>query len=285
VAKAARFAGIPARNVRSLPVDARLRLDVASLGRAVEEDRGKGLVPFFVVANVGTTNTGAIDPVEEVLDVAQRFGLWVHADAAYGGLFRLVPGFDRAMRGVERCDSITLDPHKAMFLPYGTGCLLVRDVEALRAAHAGEADYLREVAAEGGELNFADTSPELSREFRGLRVWLPVALYGLGAFRAALAEKVALARAAYEALRDDGRFHIVDEPQLTVVAFRLRAPDEVNRELLRRVNARRRVFLSSTTLSNKFTLRICVLSFRTHADRVDDAVTALREEATALLGR
>jgi aromatic-L-amino-acid decarboxylase len=110
-------------------------------------------------------------------------------------------------------------------------------------------------------------------------------MYGLSAFRAELAEKVALARSAYEALLADGRFEIVDEPQLSVVAFRLRAPDEVNRELLRRVNARRRVFLSSTTLSGSFTLRICVLSFRTHADRVEHAVNALREEATSLLTR
>jgi aromatic-L-amino-acid/L-tryptophan decarboxylase len=285
VTKAARFAGIPARNVRSLPVDARLRLDVGALERAIDEDRARGLRPFFVVANVGTTNTGAIDPVEPILDVARRSGLWVHADAAYGGFFRLVPGYDAPMRGIDRCDSITLDPHKGLFLPYGTGCLLVRDVGALRDAHAGEADYLREVAAEGDEPNFADTSPELSREFRGLRLWLPLALYGVGAFRAELAEKLALARAAYEALRDDGRFEIVDEPQLSVVAFRLRASDEVNRELLRRVNARRRVFLSSTTLSGKLVLRICVLSFRTHEERVQHAVRALREEATGLLAQ
>ncbi len=289
IAKAARFAGFPARNVRSVAVDARLRLDASALSRAIADDRARGLTPFFVCANIGTTNTGAIDPIPDVVDIAARERLWVHADAAYGGFFRLVPEGRALMPDLEKCDSITLDPHKGLFLPYGTGCLLVRDGATLQRAHQGDAAYLADVASEDGVANFTDLSPELSRDFRGLRLWLPLKLHGARAFREQLAEKLALARSAHDQLAADLRFEIVDEPQLSVVAFRLRAKkedaDELNAELLHRVNARGRVFLSSTVLGGRLTLRICVLSFRTHEDRVRDAIDALREEATALLAR
>jgi aromatic-L-amino-acid decarboxylase len=283
VAKAARVAGFPASSVRVLPVDRRHRLDVAALRAAIAGDAARGAAPFLVVANAGTTNVGAIDPLPEIVAVAREHGLWIHADAAYGGFFRLVPEGAERLRGLEACDSVTLDPHKGLFLPYGTGCVVVRDPDALRRAHAGDAEYLRDVASDADAVNFSDLSPELSRDFRGLRVWLPLQLHGLGAFRAQIAEKLALARLAYERLRDDGRFEIVDEPQLSVVAFRLaRGGDAANRELLERVNAGRRAFLSSTVLDRKVTLRLCVLSFRSHEERVVEAIEALRAGAEAI---
>ena len=282
IAKAARLAGFPTKNVRTVPVDARMRLVPEALARAIAEDRARGMVPFMVVANVGTTNTGAIDPLPEILDIAHAHGLWVHADAAYGGFFRLVPGGDALLAALDRCDSITLDPHKGLFLPYGTGCLLVRDGDLLMHAHESHAEYLKDVDADPGAVNFTDLSPELSRDFRGLRVWLPLALHGLGAFRAALAEKLALARVAYESLLAEPLLEMVDAPQLSVVAFRMRAGDAASAELLRRVNARKRVFLSSTTLEKKFTLRICVLSFRTHDEHVRLATSAILEEARSI---
>lgn len=287
VAKAARLAGFPGSSLRTLPTDERFRLIPEALEAAIRDDRRRGRRPFLVVANVGTTNTGAVDPLPEILAIARAHGLRVHADAAYGGFFRLTPGGEDLMPGVEECDSITLDPHKGLFLPYGLGALLVRDGGALARAHRGTASYVQDVAGEGS-LGSADLSPELSRDFRGLRLWLPLMLHGVAAFREQLGEKLALARWAHERLRGDPRFEILDEPQLSVVAFRLRAPEaEAERlgpELLRRVNARRRVFLSSTRVRGRYALRICVLSFRTHADRVRDAVLALEEEAGALLG-
>src|SRR5262249_17362725 len=161
--------------------------------------------------------------------------MWAHADAAYGGLFRMVDRGAELLPDLDQCHSITLDPHKTLFLPYGTGCLLVRDAEALRAAPASEAEYLRDVAAEGDPINFTDLPPELSRDFRGLRVWLPIALHGARAFRTALEEKLRLARLAHDELAADGRFEMIDEPQLSVVAFRLRGKgDAANKELLAR---------------------------------------------------
>jgi len=155
------------------------------------------------------------------------------------------------------------------------------DLDALRRAHESHADYLRDVRAEE-HVDFCDLSPELSRELRGLRLWLPLRLYGAEAFREQLREKLALARRIHDALRADARFALEDEPQLSVVAFRLR-DDAATAALLDRVHARRRVFLSSTTMRGRLTLRACVLSFRTHADRVDEAIAALREEARALV--
>ena len=314
VAKAARLAGFPRASLRLLPTDDRFRLQPDVLSRAIAEDRRRELRPFLVVANAGTTNTGAVDPLPEVVRVARENGLWVHADAAYGGFFRLAPRGEALLAGLENCDSITLDPHKGLFIPYGVGALLVRDGAALARAHGdnagpagirplgtggasgGEAtpprsrtaDYVQDITADG-LLGFADLSPELSRDFRGLRVWLPLQLHGLAAFRAQLGEKLALAWRAYEALAADPLFEVLDPPQLSIVAFRLRLPEpEAERlgpELLRRVNERRRVFLSSTRLRGRYALRLCVLSFRTHQDRIDDALAALREEARTLAGR
>jgi aromatic-L-amino-acid decarboxylase len=286
VAKAARIAGIPARNVREVAVDARYRLRPDALSTEIRADHARGLKPFLVVPSVGTTNTGAIDPIPEILEIARAHGLWVHADGAYGGLFRITPDGASLMPGIAECDSITLDPHKGLFLPYGTGCLLVRDGRRLYQAFHENAHYLQDVVGDEAP-GFNDLSPELSRDFRGLRLWLPIQLHGLAPFRASLQEKLELTRWAYRELIQDDRFLILDEPQLSVIAFRLKgegpATDARNEELLRRVNARGRVFLSSTRMGARYVLRICVLSFRTHEDRVRDAVVALREEAGALL--
>jgi aromatic-L-amino-acid decarboxylase len=289
LAKAARIAGFSSSNLREVPVDARLRAVPEAVERMIEQDRAAGRTPFFLVANAGTTNTGAVDPTPALADIASRHRMWLHSDAAYGGFFRAVPGGERLLPGLELCDSITLDPHKGLFLPYGTGCLLVKRPDALLRAHASAAHYLQDVVAARGRVNHTDLSPELSRDFRGLRIWLPIQLHGLAAFRAQLEEKLALARWAYERLRDVPELEMVDQPQLSIVAFAVRArpgrdADALGAELLRRVNARRRVFLSSTVIDGRYVLRICVLSFRTHRDRLAEATDALIEEAGRLAG-
>jgi aromatic-L-amino-acid decarboxylase len=276
VAKAARIAGLV--HVRRVAVDDRLRISVDSLAAAIEADRKNGFRPFLIVANAGTTNTGAIDPLDAICDLADRERLWVHCDGAYGGLFRMVDACKMQLNAIARCASVTLDVHKTMFAPYGTGCVLVRDGAALKRAHATGAAYLADVAARDDEDDFADLSPELSREFRGLRVWLPVMLHGMDAFVSALEEKLRLTALVHESLAADPRFELLDSrPQLTVVAFRLRnASDEENRALLARVNARKRVYLSSTVVRDRFWLRIAIMSFRTHEDRVREAIEIVR---------
>jgi aromatic-L-amino-acid decarboxylase len=284
--KAAVVAGFPPGNVRTVPVTPDLRMDTGALVELIAADRHDGRQPFLVICSAGTTNTGAIDPLTELADVARGEGMWLHADAAYGGPFQMTARGRERFRGIERSDSITLDPHKAMFLPYGTGSLLVRQGEQLRAAHQVSAEYLQDLAAEEEIPNFTDYSPELSRDYRGLRVWLPVTLYGLAAFRAALDEKLDLARFLFEALRDMPGFEVPWEPELTVVAFRYRPAsgdvEEFNRRLLERINASQRIFLSSTMLDGRFTLRACIVSHRTHRDRIEEAVQIIEDAARSL---
>jgi aromatic-L-amino-acid decarboxylase len=285
VSKAALLAGFPERNVRFVETDERLRLRPDALRRAIAADRDAGRTPFLVVSNAGTTNTGAIDPTPEIAAICREFDLWLHIDAAYGGFFRMLDNGHELLPGLEQADSIVLDPHKGLFLPYGTGCVLVRDPEALRRAHRSHADYLQDLQLPEGEVNFSDISPELSREFRGLRVWLPLKLYGAQALRDNLREKIELARWAADELRDVAGFELLDEPQLSVVPFRYRPRrgdvNAFNQRLLEGVNARRRVFLSSTRIRGDFVLRIAVLSFRTHAATLraalEDIVATARE--------
>jgi aromatic-L-amino-acid/L-tryptophan decarboxylase len=290
VEKAALLAGFPEGAVRSVPTDERFRLRLDRLAAMVAADRARGLSPFLVIGNAGTTNTGAVDSLGELADLARDERLWLHVDAAYGGFFLLTDEGRRTLAGIERADSFAVDPHKGLFLPYGTGALLVRDGAALKRAHAVAADYLPAVPEDPDLVDFGEISPELSRPFRGLRVWLPLKLHGVGPFREALQEKLALARLATAGLRAIPGMEILAEPQLSLVAFRYSPPgidgadlDRLNRELLERVNARRRVMLTGTLLRGRFALRICVLSFRTHRDRIEmcleDVRAALAEMA------
>lgn len=284
IAKAVRMVGIPAANLRAVQVDELFRMDVEDLRRQIETDRHRGLRPFCVIAAAGTTNTGAVDPMAEIAELCRREDLWLHVDGAYGGAFVLAASGRSRLRGIAEADSICFDPHKGMFLPYGTGCLLVRDGSRLAAAHMGEADYLRDFD-ESSMPSPAQLGPELSRPFRGLRLWLPLMLHGTKAFRDALEEKLALAQLCTEGL--DRRIaagkplEIVARPQLSTVAFRLRrGPDERlddwnarNVALMERINGRNRAYLSSTVLpvidGLAVTVRVCVMSFRTHRERID----------------
>jgi aromatic-L-amino-acid/L-tryptophan decarboxylase len=286
VSKAAALAGFSSASFRLVPTTNELRLDLDALRSMIKQDAADGLHPFLIVASAGTTNTGAVDDIAEAVEIAHEHGLWVHVDGAYGGPFQMTDRGRRLFRGIDGADSITLDPHKAMFLPYGTGSLLVRQGRLLREAHQVGADYLQDLAPEDEIPNFADYSPELSRDFRGLRVWLPLKLHGAQAFREALDEKLDLARYLYEELRDTPGFDLPWEPELTVVPFRYRPdrgdPEDFNRRLLDRINASKRVFLSSTMIAGRFVIRACIVSHRTHRDRIEEAVQIVRRSASEL---
>jgi len=289
IAKEARLAGILPDRVRSLPVDPQFRLRMDALEQAVAADRRAGLRPFLVVSSAGTTNTGAVDPLEAVADLCAREGLWHHVDGAYGAFFHMVPELRPLLAGLSRADSLALDPHKGLFLPYGTGAVLVRDGEALRAAHAATAAYLPPVP--DGVHDPSQYGPELSRPFRGLRVWLPVKLLGAARLRAAIAEKRALALHAADRIARIPGITLVAPPQLSLLAFHCNWPgstpsqrDDATRHLLTAVNARQRVMLSGCTVDDTYLARICVLSFRTRRDRVEAAIEDIAAEAESILG-
>jgi len=282
--KAAALAGFPLANVRMIPSDSQFRIRLPDLAARMASDRREGFQPFLIVGNAGTTNTGAVDDLEALADLAAREGVWLHVDAAYGGFFRLTERGRNVLRGLERADSATLDPHKTLFLPYGTGSLLVRDGERLRQAHALTAEYLPAMQEGGDFVDFCQISPELSRPPRGLSVWLPLKLHGAAAFRRALDEKLDLAEwAAKELHALEPAIEVVAEPQLSTVAFRLRQPsmdrdalNDLNRRFLARINARNRVHLTGTMVGDRFVLRICVVSFRTHQDRMEQCLQDIK---------
>jgi aromatic-L-amino-acid/L-tryptophan decarboxylase len=276
IAKAARIAGIPAGRVRVVPTTSDLRMDVQAAARMIAADRAAGLRPFLLVANAGTTDTGTVDPIRALGHLAARENLWFHADGAYGGFFQLTQRGRATLSGIESADSIVLDPHKGLFLPYGTGVLLVRDAGPLRAAHSGGASYLQDLDGDEDLPDFSALGPELSREFRVLRLWLPLRLHGVGAFRDALDEKLDLAGHAHRALAGDARLEVPWAPDLSTVAFCLRrAGGDANRRFLDRINATGKVFMSSTRIRGRVMLRLCVLSHRTHLEHVDQALAVI----------
>ena len=291
ITKAAILAGFPAARVRSVPSDASFRIDLAALKKMIDDDRAAGLSPFFVVGSAGTTNTGAIDDLEALADLAARESLFFHVDAAYGGFFLLTDRGRAAMKGIERADSVTLDPHKALFLPYGTGSLVVRDGAALRRAHESTAAYLPEMQDDDDLVDFCEHSPELSRAFRGLRVWLPMKMHGASTFRRYLDEKLDLAAYAHERLRAIPGLEIIAAPAITAIAFRFATPgktdaelDALNERIADGASARKRVLLKGTVLRGRFVIRLCIVSFRTHRDRVDMALEDLAAAARDVLG-
>jgi aromatic-L-amino-acid decarboxylase len=286
VLKAAKMAGVMPDRVRTLPCDERYRLPVPALARAVAADRHAGFQPFAVVSSAGTTNTGAVDPLAAVADLCAAEGLWHHVDGAYGAFFNLCQKGKAVLTGMDRADSLTLDPHKGMFLPYGTGALLVRDGAALRAAHEATADYLPSMPHPDDFYDPSQHGPDLSRGFPGLRVWLTVKLYGAAAYRAAIEEKRALAHDACRRLSALPGLVIDAPPELSLFAFHVTWPgasladeDAATRQLMDLTAARGRVMLTGAAARGRYLGRACVLSFRTHAEHIDWLV----EDLTAAL--
>jgi aromatic-L-amino-acid/L-tryptophan decarboxylase len=281
VAKAALIAGFRDEQIRTVASTADRRMDLDDAARLIAADRAAGRRPFALVGTAGTTDTGAVDDLAALGQLARREGVWFHVDGAYGGFFQLTERGRARLVGIETADSIVLDPHKGMFLPYGTGVLLVRDAAALSAPFASRGQYLQDLSGDEQLPDYADLGPELTRDFRGLRLWLPLHLHGVAAFRAALDEKLDLAVEAYDALAADPRIQVAWRPDLTVVVFSRRDGDEAaHQQWLRRINASGRVFLSSTRIDGRFVLRLCVLCHRTHADRIRETVDIIRRTAT-----
>lgn len=289
IVKAARLAGIAHDRVRTIPVDEHYRIRVDLLEAAISGDRAAGLRPFMVVSNAGTTNTGAIDPIQSVGAIAARERMWHHVDGAYGGFFHMVPELRPLLAGLPQADSLTLDPHKGMFMPYGTGALLVRDGEALRAVHASSAGYLPD-----NQLEFYDPAqygPDLSRGYPGLRVWLAVKLFGSARFRAAVAEKRDLAVWGAEQVARIPGIVMDAMPQLSLFAFHLESPalpsleaqNAATRNLMERVTLRGKVMLTGAQVGPRYVGRVCVLSFRTRRAQMETCVQHIGDAAAEIL--
>lgn len=281
VTKAFRIAGLGEAIIRYVPLDAHYRMDAEALADLVEADRADGLNPFLVVASAGTTDTGAVDPVDLIADTAAAHDMWLHVDAAYGGFFLLVEEGRKIIRGLDRSDSIVMDPHKGLFLPYGTGAAIVKDGKRLAESHHYTANYLQDALKYDGEMSPADLSPELTRHFRGMRMWLPLKVHGLAPFRAALEEKLWLTRWFRQQLMEIPNMEVGPEPDLSVTLYRYVPPqgdaNHFNERLTQHVHEDGRVFLSSTKIDGVFYLRLACLSFRTHLHTIENCLQMLRD--------
>jgi aromatic-L-amino-acid/L-tryptophan decarboxylase len=288
IEKALRIAGLAEVQVRQVPMDDGYRMRPAALAQAIAEDRSRGLRPWIIIAAAGTTDTGAVDPLDEIADIAERERCWYHVDAAYGGYFLLTEHGRQLLKGIERSDSTVLDPHKGLFIPFGVGIVLVRDVRPLAETHSYTGHYMQDALQDQHEISPADLSPELSKHFRALRMWLPLILEGTRPFAAALEEKLLLARYFRERVGRLG-FETGPEPDLSIVTFRwvppgatLEGANRLNQAIVDGIRRDGRVFLTSTMLDGRFTIRLAVLNFRTHRAAIDLALRVLQEQVALL---
>jgi aromatic-L-amino-acid decarboxylase len=280
VDKGIRVAGLGECIIRYVAIDERFRIDPSDLEKQISDDKAAGLNPFLVVASAGTTDVGAIDPLAEIGEIAKRHNLWYHVDAAYGGFFILTDEGREKFKGIDTSDSLIIDPHKGLFLPYGLGVVLVKNVEYLKRSFSFNANYMQDAFTSPDELSPAELSPELTKHFRGLRLWLPLKLHGVAPFRACLEEKLLLSKYFHREVQKLG-FESRLQPELSVVVYRYVPKtgdaDEFNKRLLEAVIADGRVFISSTMLEGNYTLRFACLAFRTHLQTVDTLLEVLRK--------
>ncbi|HNP35246.1 MAG TPA: aminotransferase class V-fold PLP-dependent enzyme [Woeseiaceae bacterium] len=283
--KALHIAGLGDCVVREVAVDSRHRMDPVALQQQIQNDLDDDLSPWFIAATAGTTNAGAVDPLDEIADVAQEFKLWFHVDAAYGGSFALCETGKQRLAGLERTDSLILDPHKGFFLPCGIGVVLVRDGRKLYDAYHARGAYMQDMSHDT-ERSPCDFSAELTRPFRALRFWLPFKIHGSRPFAAALEEKLLLARYFYEQVSLIPEIEVGSPPDLSIVTFRYLprdgGADTFNRRLADAIRDDGRVFLTSTTMSGHYTIRMAILNFRTHIEDVDMALAVIREKIAEL---
>jgi aromatic-L-amino-acid/L-tryptophan decarboxylase len=293
VAKAAALLGIGRENVRLVAVDQRLKIWTDDLVAKITADLEVGYVPFCVVANAGTVNTGAVDPLAEIRGIANRFQLWMHVDGSYGAFAVLAKSARELFAGVEQADSIALDPHKWLYLPVDVGCVIYRAPEIAQATFAHEAEYTRVIGEEADEaFAFWDYGPELSRRFRALKVWMLLKGVGLHSLSEAIESNLACSRYFESMVRSSDDFEMVAPVELSIFCFRHvpahlkgKSPQEIdnfNERLLIALQRDGSSYLSNTTLGGRFALRGCVLNYRTTLRDMEILLDDLRRVARSL---
>jgi len=281
--RAAKVIGLRREQLRPLPADAHYRLVPGMLETAVAVDTDAGRMPWLVVANAGATNTGTIDPLAALADVCRGRRLWLHVDAAYGWPAVLTTDGKELLRGIERADSITLDPHKWFGQTFEAGCILIRAGRELHNTFALRPDYMQDVAPGEDEVNFADEGLALTRRFRALKIWLSVKVLGVAWFRNLVRHGCDLAELAQHLLQRSGRIEIISPRQLSIVCFRYvpaetqdeQAVDRINLAVSEALRSSGRAFLSTTLLNGRVALRLCCINWRTTADDIEETVRLL----------
>jgi glutamate/tyrosine decarboxylase-like PLP-dependent enzyme len=292
IPKAADVLGFGRDQVRVVACDERQRMRVDELVEQIEEDKEHGFRPFCVVASAGTVNTGAIDPLAEIADVAAEFELWLHVDGAYGAPGAMVERKAPLFAGLERADSVSLDPHKWLYVPVDAGCLLFRDPAAAVAAFSTEeADYIKvHGLTEDAAFAYWDYGVELSRRFRALKVWLTLGYYGARRLAEAIEEDISLAAYLGELVSQADDFELLAPVELSICCFRYVPPgkldehelNELNERIMAAVQKDGRAYLSNATVNGKFALRACITNFRTTTADLEQTLDVVREVARQL---
>nr|BFF40946.1 aminotransferase class I/II-fold pyridoxal phosphate-dependent enzyme [Tenacibaculum mesophilum] len=279
--KAIRVLGFKKEQIRILPTDLEFRISINKLKNAIAKDRLEGLQPFCYIASAGTTNTGTVDPLNEIADICEEEDLWFHIDGAYGGAAILAEKGAKALRGIERADSLTVDPHKWFYQPYEIGCLLVKDASWLSGTFSEKPEYLRDIEGNESEINFYDYGIQLTRRFRALKFYMSIKTYGLDAFKEAVTYNIQLADNVEKMLRKSRNWEIISPATLAVINFRYnpiglnlseKEIDELNQKISQKIMESREAFLVTTILNKQVVLRMCLINPKTTMDDVKETL-------------
>lgn len=290
IRKAAGMLGIGEANVRAVPINSHMEIDLDHLARLVREDVSAGRLPFCVVANAGSAATGAFDPIGDLADFAQRHNLWLHVDAAYGGFACLAPEARPLFERIAEADSVALDPHKWLYLPVGCGCVLYKDPAAAQAAFRESAEYTRVIGLEDDEsFAFWDYGPELSRPFRALNLWLVLKYVGVRQLGEAIANNMACARYLESLVTAAADFELLCPANLSIICFRYRPTDftgdvnALNERILVNLQRAGSSYVSNARIGEAFALRACVLNYRTSMHDMEILLRDIRDAARSAI--
>jgi aromatic-L-amino-acid decarboxylase len=286
--KAIRVIGFKEEQVKIIPTDLEFKFSINKLKNEIARDRLNGKKPFCIIASAGTTNTGTVDPLDTLADICEKENLWFHIDAAYGGAAILSKKGNKILRGIERADSLTVDPHKWFFQPYEIGCLLVKDASWLSNTFSEKPEYLRDIEGNKSEINFYDYGIQLTRRFRALKFYMSIKTYGLNAFKNAISYNINLAEETEDILRKSKNWEIVSPATLAIINFRFNPLDKdlteeeldkLNQEISSRVVASKEALLVTTVLQNQVVIRMCLINPKTTLKHVKDTLIQCEEFA------
>ncbi|MEP0481561.1 MAG: pyridoxal-dependent decarboxylase, partial [Nonlabens sp.] len=278
--------------IRIIPTDGEFKMALNKLKNAISKDRLSGLQPFCIIASAGTTNTGTVDPLEEIGAICKKEKLWFHIDGAYGGAAMLSQKGSKALKGIEKADSLTIDPHKWLYQPYEMGCLLVRKSKWLHDTFVEKPEYLRDIEGNTSEINFYDHGIQLTRRFRALKFYMSLKTFGLEAFRKAVSYNINIAEDVETMLRKSSKWEVVSPATLAIINFRYNPIDldlndaqidALNQEISKRIIESKESLLVTTVLNNQVVLRMCLINPRTTMDHIMETFTACEKFASLIL--
>ncbi|MEW7279794.1 aspartate aminotransferase family protein [Aquimarina sp. 2201CG1-2-11] len=290
--KAIRVLGFKKEQVRIIPTDIEFKMAINKLKNAIAKDRLEGFQPFCIIASAGTTNTGTVDPLHEIGTICKTEKLWFHIDGAYGGAAILSKKGSQLLKGIEKADSLTIDPHKWLYQPYEMGCLLVKNHKWLSEAFSEKPEYLRDIEGNKSEINFYDHGIQLTRRFRALKFYMSIKTFGIQAFKKSVSYSIDLAEQVEGILRKSSKWEVVSPATLAVINFRYnpigttlseKEIDALNQNISKQVLQSREALLVTTVLQNQIVLRMCLINPRTTLDDVKETFELCEKIAEELL--